>query len=828
MAIRPGAIVANLRRVLLVIGVSALCGVLFAGLALPVVASLGLGAREGADAFADMPAELETQPLAQRSRVVDEAGNTLATFYAENRVYVGLDKIAPVMKDAILAIEDDRFYNRGPLDIQGTLRALLRNVESGETQGGGSTLTQQYVKLVRLSQATTPEEKQDVLASSGVEGYRRKLEELRMAVGIEQKFTKDEILERYLNIAYFGAGAHGIEAASRTYFSTTAAELTLTQAATLAGLVQSPTEYDPTRNPEAALARRDTVLNRMAEVDPAKITDAQAAEARGTELGLQPSPTPNGCTSAWAGYFCDYLVHEIRTMPELGETPNEREQTLLRGGLTIVATIDKKTQDAAQNAVSGRVAPTDDAIGTLASVEPVNGYIRAMANSRQYGVEGDGVSNINYAVDWNMGGGRGIQPGSSMKPFVLAAAIKQGIGLNTTINSPQVIDMSGKKFKTCSGNASDPNWHPKNSTGSGRMNLRTGTEKSVNTFYIQLSQRTGLCEPARIAEAAGVHRAYAGMPDEDGEPYPAELQQVPSFSLGVNEVSPLAMAQGYAMFANRGVHCPATSVVSITDANGEVIVDHSKPKCERVLDAKVADTVNSVLQGVIHNSGGTGSPMRLADGRVAGGKTGTRNDSISVWFVGYVPQLATAVAVADVDGELTTLDGRRFNGERVGTAFGSTLPGPIWEKMMNAALEGEPKQSFHKPDNNTVRGASAAVPDVRGMNADQAIDRLSGEGFSASVAGEVASDLAEGVVVHTDPAAGQTVSAGSYVGVYVSAGMQVGGEWGTGNEDGGDGPVLPEPPDGGTDTGRQDDGTDPPTNGDDPPVGDPDGDGWLG
>src|SRR5690606_21018902 len=298
MALRPSAVVSSVRRVFLVVGVSALSGVLLAGLALPVVAGLGLTARESADAFADMPGELDAGPMAERSVILDAEGHILATFFDENRIYVGLDDISENMQNAILAIEDDRFFERGPIDFQGTMRALMQNMEAGETQGGGSALTQQYVKLVRVAQAETKEELAEVQASSGVEGYRRKLEELRMAVGVEQELSKKEILERYLNIAYYGARAYGIEAAARTYFSTSAAELTIPQAAMLAGLVQQPHNYDPTRNPEAALARRNTVLNRMAQTG--RITEKQAAAARQQKLGLDVTPVSDGCTDAWA------------------------------------------------------------------------------------------------------------------------------------------------------------------------------------------------------------------------------------------------------------------------------------------------------------------------------------------------------------------------------------------------------------------------------------------------------------------------------------------------------------------------------------------------
>ncbi|TDC51488.1 PASTA domain-containing protein [Jiangella ureilytica] len=764
MAIRPSAVVATVRRVLLVAGVAALCGVLLAGLALPVVAGLGLTARESADTFAAMPADLEPGPMAQTSYMVDADGQPLATFFEENRVEVGLDEISPVMKDAILAIEDDRFYERGPIDIQGTLRAFLRNVEAGETQGGGSTLTQQYVKQVRISQATSPEEVADVQASTGVEGYRRKLEELRMAVQVEQELTKDEILQRYLNIAFFGSRSYGIEAAARTYFSTTAANLTLTQAALLAGIVQQPVAYDPTRDPEAALGRRNVVLNRMAATG--RITEQEAAEARATDLGLVPSATPNGCVPSYAGYFCDYVVHELLTMPELGETPEERQNLLERGGLRIETTISPAAQAAAQDAVSDRVAPTDGAIGSLATVQPNNGYIRAMANSRTYGVEGDGVSSINYAADEVMGGGNGIQSGSTFKAFVLAAAIEQGIPLNTSINSPQQVRLRVNSFSTCEGRIrSSEVWEPKNSTGSGTFNLRTGTERSVNTFFAQLEQRTGLCLPATIAQGAGVMRADL---DEANAVQP--LNQVPSFTLGANEVSPLSMAAGYAMFANRGVHCPTTSVVRVTDSAGNVLVDHTQPTCEKVIEPAVADAVNSVLQGVIYNSGATGNRMQLDGDRPAAGKTGTTNSAIAVWFVGYTPQLSTAVAVADVDGRLETLDGRTYNGERIREACGGCIPGPIWKQMMDAALDGADEIPFTAPDPQTIQGVTVRVPDVRGMDSDAAIETLADAGFSASVSGEVNSDLQEGLVVTTDPGAGAEVASGSNIGLVISNG----------------------------------------------------------
>lgn len=680
----------NLRKIILIGLVSGLAGVLVAGIALPVVAGIGISAKQSADAFTDMPGELEGNSMNVRSRLVDKDGKTIAYFYEENRKYVPLKRISQRMQDAILAIEDDRFYERGPIDLQGTVRAFISNVEAGHTTGGGSTLTQQYVKQVRLANAETKKEQRAVLASTGVKGYKRKLQELRMAVSVEEKLTKDQILERYLNIAYFGNGAYGVQAAAETYYGKNARKLTTREAALLAGMVQNPLQYDPGEHKSAARNRRDVVINRM--VETGRLSQKAGKVARTKPLGVNIERRNNGCVGSDAGFFCDYVVNELQTIKALGKTSDERIHTLQTGGLTIQTTLDSKAQAAAQDAVSDRVAPTDSAVGSLVSVQPSNGFIRALANSRIYGVDEKkpGVSNLNYAVDWKMGGGSGIQPGSAFKPFVLAAALEKGYSTGYTINSPSPWSGGGKSWKTCDGWATaEYGWNPKNSTGpeeGGSFSIRTGTYQSINTFYIQLSQRTGLCRPARIAEQSGVYRADAGQALEINkkgkvvEKRSKYLEQVPSFALGVNLVSPLSMASGYSTFANDGKNCKVTSIGDIKNRSGKTIVGHHNPKCKKVIDESVADGVTSVLRGVM--TSGTGRSAQLY-GESAAGKTGTTNDGVAVWFVGYTDEYATASVVADVDGSLTSLDGRTFNGSYVGTAFGSTLAGPVWQNYMN-------------------------------------------------------------------------------------------------------------------------------------------------
>ncbi len=791
-----------LRKALLAIGISALAGLLVAGLALPVAAGLGLVARESANGFSEMPAQLDiSNPLPERSRILDADGNLIATFYTENRISKPLEEIAPVMQDAVLAIEDHRFFEHGPIDFRGTARAFLVNAEAGDITAGGSTLTQQYAKLLALAQAETEEERRAAVEES----YGRKLRELRVAVGLEQQMTKEEILEGYLNIAYFGGGAHGVEAAARRYFSTSAAKLTLPQAALLAGIIQQPNAYDPTTNPERALARRDVVLRRMHDLG--MISDEELREALATDLELDERITRNGCGGSSAEFFCEYVVKEIQQMEELGSTPDERIATLYRGGLTIRTTLDRDAQRAAQKAIRERVHPTDKAAAALASVEPGTGQIKALAQSKPYGTDPEeGQTTLNLAVDADMGGGGGAQSGSTFKAWWLAAAIEQGIALNMTINSPYQVRLPVNSFKGCDGYIrSSEVWEPKNyDTGlSGLFSLRTGTERSVNTFYAQLAQQTGLCDPLRIAAEAGVTQA-------NGEP----LEEVPANVLGSNPVSPLTMAEGYAMFAARGVHCESFAVLKITDRNGEDIYN-AEPECNRVMAEEHADGVNDVLKGVMFNPGGTGTRMRLDDGRDSAGKTGTTNNTVAVWWIGYIPQLTTAVAVFDPRGAWDyendrprSLSGYTFAGERITNVCGGCVPGPIWKDMMEAIVDKYEPESFVEPDPKVVRGALATVPDVRGRSQADAESVLRDAGFSPHVASEVASALPAGTVVETEPAAYSRYPSGGSVGLVLSNGS----------------PPVPDPPGNGNGPGRgDDDDDDGPGNGTGGPGGGNDG-----
>ena len=354
-----------LSHVGVILAASVVLGVLVAGLAIPGVAVLGMSTDVVSQSMKQLPQELRTDPLRERSRVLGANGKVIATFYDENRVNVSLDKIAPIMREAIVAIEDYRFYQHGALDLKGTLRAFLTNQTSNTTQGG-SSITQQLAKITQVAQARSKAEVEAATANT----IARKIKELRHAIAMEQSYSKDWILNRYLNTAYFGSGAYGIQAAAQRYFSVDAADLNTRQAALLAGLVKNPSGYDPIRFPDRAKARRDVVLTRMGQLDVISAKDA--AKLTKTKLGLKVRESRNGCFGTQAAFFCDYVRRYLLADPSLGKTVEARSQLLNSGGLTIKTTLRMNYQAAADTATANAVHPTEQAIGALAMVQPLS------------------------------------------------------------------------------------------------------------------------------------------------------------------------------------------------------------------------------------------------------------------------------------------------------------------------------------------------------------------------------------------------------------------------------------------------------------------------
>jgi membrane peptidoglycan carboxypeptidase len=742
-------------QIAMLVVVSIVAGVLAAGLALPVVGAAGAAAKNTAESFNNLPSELQTPPLPQTSTILAANGSVIARIYSENRIVVPLQAIAPVLQRAVVAIEDSRFYEHGGVDIHGALRALAANLQSGSVQEGASTLTMQYVRNVLVVTAQTDAER----AAARAVTTARKLREMRLAIGLEQRWTKQQILEGYLNIAYFGAGAYGAEAASRRYFSKSAKDLTLPEAAMLAGIVQQPVAFDPLLNPAASQQRRDVVLDRMLQLGD--ITQAQHDQAVAVPVKamLKPRDVPNGCTTSAAPFFCDYVMHQLLNDPTFGKTAEDRKALIDQGGLVIRTTLDVKAQSAAQASVE-KYIPYNDPSGkaaALAMVEPGTGSIKAMAENRRWGVSGLGYTTYNYAVDAADGGTVGMQAGSTFKAFTLAAALQQGIPINEPIAAPQTRTFTG--FTNCSGQKFAP-YTLSNSTGAGTFNMRTGTALSINTFFVELERRTGICQPVQIAEALGVHTGSGKPPS-----------QVPSFTLGVDDVTPLTMASAYATFAAQGKYCAPRAITSVADRNGKQL-PVPPVRCSQALDPAIANGVASILAGVIDGPirGRTGASMSL--GRPAGGKTGTTDSNAAVWFVGFVPQLSTAVWAGDPRGGFGhPMQNVTINGHYYVQVYGLSIPGPIWRETMKAALQGVPVQQFPALDPTVIRGITVQVPDLAGLTPAQAAGKLTQLGLSSTVVPTpVDSTYPAGTIDHTDPAAGASLSPGATVTLYLSSG----------------------------------------------------------
>lgn len=776
-------------------------GVLAAGLVMPAVATTSVVTDTSVRLFDDLPSELEPQPLSQQSRVWAADGSLLATFFWQNRIVVPLSEIAPIMQQAMVAVEDHRFWEHGGVDVAGMGRALMTNLTSEEQQGA-STLTQQYVKNVLIEAAIANDDLQavqDARVAKGTAGVARKLQEAKMAIALEKRMTKEEILQGYLNIAQFGQSVWGVEAAARHYFSISAKDLNYLQAATIAGITQAPDANDPIANPEQGQARRNIVLGTMRAQDVITEEEYQAGIATPLADTLVVSNSGNNCQAAGgAAYFCDYVTKVILESPEFGETREERTSLLFAGGLDIYTTIDLRMQAIADEEIRATVPNTDPTgIGhALVTVEPGTGKILAMAQNRTYNPRtdpppGPGESAINYNTDFPYGGSRGFQVGSTFKPFVLAEWLAEGKSLN------QSVDASSKKYTskdlsaTCiPGNPfasldRDP-YEPKNvdGQGSGRISVLSATANSVNTAYMNMATQLDYCGIVEMAETVGFHRA-------DG----ADVEILPSTVLGAQQASPLTMATAYATFAANGTYCEPVAITRITTPGGEEL-QVPAANCREVLDPAIASTVTYALQSVMTSGSGERSQL---PGRPSAGKTGTTNENTHTWFVGYTPQVVTAVWLGNPDVKMP-MQNITINGRRHGQVFGGLLTAGTWDRYMTRALEGTPVTAFTAPNDRLVQGEQTRVPTVDGRSVSRATATLEAAGFTVRVSGtQEGSSYPAGSVARTDPAGGARSTQGSTVTIIVSNGQppaQAGGGDGGGTPSRGRGGEDRDPPPG--------------------------------
>ncbi|MFJ4842212.1 transglycosylase domain-containing protein [Streptomyces sp. NPDC088746] len=665
------------------LGVAALSGAVLAGIALPAAGALGLAAKGTVEGFDEIPSNLKTPPLSQRTTILDNEGGAIATVYSRDRTVVPLKDISPYMQDAIIAIEDSRFYEHGAVDLKGILRAMNRNVQEGGAAQGASTLTQQYVKNVFVEEAGDDPDK---VAEATQQTLGRKVRELKYAIQVEEELGKKKILENYLNITFFGQQAYGVEAASQRYFSKHAKDLKVEEAAMLAGLVQSPTRYDPVNDTEEATKRRNIVLQRMAAVG--SISKAEAEKAIATPLALKVSRPNNGCITAvsGAGFFCDYVRKTILTDPAFGKTDEERSKLWNLGGLTIRTTLSPRAQKAADEAATSKVYKDDKVAASVVQVEPGTGKILSMGQSRPYGLDQKKNETVlNLGVSNKMGGSTyGFQVGSTFKPITAAAALEKGISPAESYATDWKISLPLSSFRNCAGAPTgSSNWDLQNEMESekGSWDMTSALGKSINTYFAKLEQKAGLCETVQMAKKVGYERG-------DGK----QIEENASITLGGEVSTPLSMASVYATFANRGTYCSPVAIESITDANGKKI-GVPKTKCSRAMEEKTADTISQMLKGVVED--GTGQLAGLSD-RDNAGKTGTTNDRLDAWFVGYTPNLSTAVWVGDDIGEKTTkMYDITIGGQYYDKVCGGCLPGPIWKTAMTGALDASETPSFN-------------------------------------------------------------------------------------------------------------------------------------
>jgi len=587
------------------------------------------------------PSPVHLPPLAQRSVVYGSDGSIIAVLQSDsNRKPVRLDEVAPVAVNAVVDTEDARFWQHGGVDRRGVLRAFVTDVSTGNTRQGGSSITQQLVKNTLL---TSKHE------------LGRKVTEMVLANRLERQLGKQGVLERYLNTIYFGEGAYGVEAAAETYFNIASSQLDPAQAAMLAGLIQDPSGYDPIHHPSAARARRQTVLNLL--VSHGHLSPAAAGAAGAAPLPTAPHVAPSG-----RDYVTDEVKHERAADPRLGATVAARYQAIFTGGLQIHTTIDPGRQAAAQAAIARGVPAGYHLTAAQISIDPSTGAISSVAGGADFT-----SLQFNAALT-----GAGRQPGSSFKVFTLIAALEQGFSPDDMIDGSTPCDIPNPQ--------GTPNpWSPANFEGEtvGWMSITDATVHSVNCAYARLALMVGLGRIADVAHRLGIT---------------AHLDVVPSMTLGTNVVTPLQMASAYATIANDGAYHTPYLIASVADANGKSLFSHLD-KARQAISPQIAREATQVLQQVVFRGTGVAAGVY---GHPVAGKTGTAESYHDAWFVGYTPQLATAVWMGNVAGEVPMRNVAGINVQ------GGSFPARIWNAYMSAALAPLRSVPFVPPDPSQI------------------------------------------------------------------------------------------------------------------------------
>ena len=686
-AVRPAQLLALL---LAFLSVSSLMGVVTAGMLVPVAGPTALVAKSVPSVFNELPGDLQTVTPAEESQLLDSSGGVIAHFYDKQRIVVPSANIADVMKKAIVAIEDKRFYEHNGVDATGIARALVTNLGDSGRQGA-STITQQYVRNSLAERGYLEGDAEQVSAATE-QTTERKLREIKYALALEKTQSKDEILTGYLNIAPFGPITYGVEAASQRYFSKSASELNYLEAALLAGLVQSPVQYDPLTHPEAAQERRDTVLATM--LDQGVITQEEYDEGIATTVDsmLHPTVSSEGCSGADSSkaYFCDYVLSQFLEDPTFGATRIERERLLKTQGITIRTTLDSAKQDAAYASLTNAI-PVGDASGlndALVSLDPRTGKVLAMAQNTTYGIEA-GQTMSNYAADGN------FQVGSTFKVFTLLQWFKEGHSAYETVGSANTFYPNGA-FK-CDGRSITTEGYQVNDLAgkTGTMNVVRATGQSVNQAFVNMASRVDFCSIFETAYDMGI--------TEDGEvpsPFPANI-------LGSVSGSPLQMASVFATIANSGQQCKPQSIESVTDRDENVLKEFAAD-CKEVISPDVANKTAALLTA---SAGQYYTSTRLGDGRPFAAKSGTTDGHANTWLTGFTPSLATAAWVGHGDNSSQEVSGVVINGVYHSEIFGETYVGQnIWAPYMTQALAGTPIEAVSNANIGATTPQRGATP----------------------------------------------------------------------------------------------------------------------
>lgn len=716
---------------LLICGV--LAGVVVAAAAFPAVAFTGLTAKQSSDSFENLPHDLKIPRSPQISYLYANDGKTLiAQLYDENRKDVPISDVAPVMRHAMVAAEDTRFYQHNGVDLQSVMRALVANGSSGEVSQGSSTLTMQYVRNVLKSDPNlSPEEREDATRDTAA----RKMKEIRYAVALEKRFSKKEILERYLNIAYFGHNAYGIYAASETYFSKPPSKLTAPESAMIAGLVQTP-DHDPTKNSKykaKATQRRNYVLGSMVRMG---YLDKQTAAAdKKKPIKLDVGRAPNGCTSVssehndW-GFFCDYVLRWWKKQKAFGDTQAERERNLKQGGYKIITSLDPDTQKTAMQQSLSVYDKNNPKIMPIAAVQPGTGRVLALSVNRNYSVAknpGDQQGYPNTVAPLASGDDSlpGYQTGSTFKMFTMLAALSQKSSdgthkfpLDTLFNAPKHLEtkwyIDPNSPAACDGGHYCVENDAPSSYFYGYRNMWTGFGHSVNTFFVWLEEQVGPQKAVDMAKKLGIH--FYGDPNQaasaNGPASDAWLSNHAdtwgAFTLGVSGTFPLNLANAYATVAADGKYCAPSPVSKIVNSKGKSL-DAAKPHCHQAIDKDVARAATDAARCPVNNSPYFGKCSNGTAGDVPGimgdhpvaGKTGTSENESTESFAGFTKQVAAAGTAADQNDPSNA----------VGSGVASSVDQAVAHTMATA-LDGKKPIDFTKESSAIAAGKDGTVKEA--------------------------------------------------------------------------------------------------------------------